>query len=232
MTTTTTERGIKCAHCKAYHPGVEDVRKCAMGGSAPTVVSDAAIAKATATAPSNHKPASEKQVAFVLRLDAERDVPVAGKTEQEATHIARLEDLQGGGKFVSSREASALIEWLLTIPKAAPAQHPEAQAAAKAEPLTHGMYRKDETIYKIQKAVHGSGHLYAKRLVPGDGYGAKASFVYAPGAMKVLTLADRMSLEEAKAWGALYGTCCVCGRTLTNEDSIEAGIGPVCAGKF
>jgi len=56
-------------------------------------------------------------------------------------------------------------------------------------------------------------------------------FVYDPGAVRRLRPEHRMSLEEAKEFGALYGTCCVCGRTLTNEDSIEAGIGPVCAGK-
>ena len=42
----------------------------------------------------------------------------------------------------------------------------------------------------------------------------------------------KMSLADAKKFGALYGTCCVCGRTLTDEVSIEAGIGPVCAQKF
>jgi hypothetical protein len=41
-----------------------------------------------------------------------------------------------------------------------------------------------------------------------------------------------MSLEEAKAFGRLYGVCVRCGATLTDEQSIEAGIGPVCAGRF
>lgn len=38
----------------------------------------------------------------------------------------------------------------------------------------------------------------------------------------------------AEAAAKLYietGRCCVCGRTLTNKDSITAGIGPVCSGK-
>jgi hypothetical protein len=39
-------------------------------------------------------------------------------------------------------------------------------------------------------------------------------------------------VEAAKRIGLLTGTCCVCGRSLTNEGSIEAGIGPICAGKF
>lgn len=97
--------------------------------------------------------------------------------------------------------------------------------AAPVEQVTEGMYRiADGTVFKVQKAVHGSGNLYAKRLTE-DG------FEYAPGAIRTLTVADKMTLDEAKAWGVLYGTCCVCGRTLTDEQSIAAGIGPVCAGK-
>jgi hypothetical protein len=206
---TTNQNGVKCAGCKGYHPTVADVRKCFQGE--PVVTAQRFPAAAIGPKGTGDQPATDKQVAFIERLRVERGVPVLK------------------GLSFTKREATMEIERLLAMPKAPPASHP--QAATKAEPLTDGMYRKDETIYKIQRAVHGSGHLYAKRLVPGDGYGAKASFVYAPGAMKVLTLADKMTLAEAKEWGALYGTCCVCGRTLTNEQSIEAGIGPVCAGK-
>lgn len=208
MTTMTTTPSIKCGNCKATHGSVADVKACYAG----TPVAHVAPTAPVVQAEQGGKPATAKQIAFIERLRAERG--------QTSTLVP-----------ATSKVASAWIETLLAMPKAAPAQHPEAQAT-KAEPLTDGMYRQGDTIFKIQKAVHGSGHLYAKRLVPGDGYGAKATFVYAPGAMKALTLADKMTLEEAKAWGALYGTCCVCGRTLTNESSIEAGIGPVCAGKF
>lgn len=95
-----------------------------------------------------------------------------------------------------------------------------------------GMYRdpSDDKIYKVQKAVHGSGHLYAKILVvhgPGS-----AEFDMAPGAVRRLRLAWRMSLDEAKQYGALYGVCVRCGRTLTDEYSIANGIGPICAGKM
>ena len=106
-----------------------------------------------------------------------------------------------------------------------------AQKSAKpATPeLEAGMYRKGDKIFKVQRAVHGSGNLYAKELVQyDDGF----AFEYAPGAIRKLTSADRMTLEQAKAWGALYGTCCQCGKTLTDEKSIENGIGPVCATKF
>lgn len=43
---------------------------------------------------------------------------------------------------------------------------------------------------------------------------------------------EENGIEAAKRIGLLTGNCCVCGRTLTNEDSIAGGIGPICGGKF
>lgn len=39
-------------------------------------------------------------------------------------------------------------------------------------------------------------------------------------------------LNSAIAYGKRYGKCSVCARTLTDEDSINRGIGPVCAERF
>lgn len=36
-------------------------------------------------------------------------------------------------------------------------------------------------------------------------------------------------IGEAKRYGKETGTCCVCSRILTNPESIEEGIGPICA---
>ncbi len=92
-----------------------------------------------------------------------------------------------------------------------------------------GMYRKDGQIYKIQIAVHGSGRPYAKKLVEVDG---GWEFVKAPGMQFRLTAEDRMTLEQAQEFGKLYGVCCRCAADLTDEESIERGMGPVCAGKM
>ena len=97
--------------------------------------------------------------------------------------------------------------------------------------LEDGMYVLDGVIFKVQHAVHGSGRQYAKRLVP-NSPGERASFEYAPGMVRKLRPEHRMTMDQAKEFGALYGTCCQCGRVLTNEDSIEAGIGPICASKL
>ncbi len=49
------------------------------------------------------------------------------------------------------------------------------------------------------------------------------------------TLLTRMRDGEAEAvfaeFGKKFGTCCLCGRELTNPESVELGIGPVCRAK-
>jgi hypothetical protein len=42
----------------------------------------------------------------------------------------------------------------------------------------------------------------------------------------------RNPMEAAVRYGRQTGRCSCCGRELTNKESIEAGIGPICAGKW
>ena len=98
---------------------------------------------------------------------------------------------------------------------------------------------RQDSIYKVYKMVHGSGRQGVKRLTATvHPYGhalagsPKGEFEYLGLASKRLPKnAVRMNLEEAAKFGAIYGFCCVCGRTLTKEESIAAGIGPICSGK-
>ena len=117
---------------------------------------------------------------------------------------------------LSKDDASALINTLKSSPYRSRPASPD---------LTEGMYRTPAgRIFKVQKSRE-SGRLYAKELVNG-------TFTYAQGAMRLISPADRMSLEDAQAYGRQTGTCCVCARELTNPESIAAGIGPICAGKL
>lgn len=213
----TTIMTIKCGNTKTLgthnHETAAQVRACYGFGGQPAAPVAPAGTTSTST-PKVEDKATEKQTAFIGRLREERNLPATAM----------------GLDNLSKKKASEMISELLAMPKPVPATHVDAAPAAKAE-TPEGMHMIGEDIFKVQRAVHGSGHLYAKRLVPGHGYGAKAKFEYAPGVLKTLSAATKMSLEKAKAFGALYGTCCVCGRTLTNEESIAAGIGPVCAGK-
>lgn len=89
-----------------------------------------------------------------------------------------------------------------------------------------GVFRLGDDFFQVKRAVHGSGRLYANRFNP-----ATRSWEYAPGAMRRLAEEDRLSIEEAGKFGKLYGECINCHRTLTKQESIDAGIGPICAGK-
>lgn len=162
----------------------------------------------------------DKLVASLESLDSE-----TGRKAREYT-----QGMTEHGKWTRGREgnASAWIGNMISKERELRAARPAAQVA-----LEDGMYAKvvDGTrrVFKVVHAVHGSGRQYAKELVQdGETWGWER----APGMVNRLTPADRMSLEEAQAFGRIYGVCCACGAILTDETSIAAGIGPVCASKF
>ena len=118
---------------------------------------------------------------------------------------------------LDTNTASKLITELLS----------QTQTQYSGQKITDGMYSFQGRIVKVQIAVHGSGNLYAKELNP-----ITKEFEYVKGLVNKLHPENKMSIEEAKAFGKLYGICCCCGRTLTDEYSIANGIGPICAGKY
>lgn len=195
---------------------------------------------------SNPAKATPQQADFMRKLLADRDV--------EADVAAHWQELLDSGEM--TREgASNILDWLKVQPMKATEflDFPEVGPVASLE----GMHRTaDGTIYKVQRAVHGSGHLYAKQLVAHrecDGHEStdgpignvvycdgtcapeaetEWKFEFAPGALRLLSEDTKLTLEDAKQFGVVYGSCVVCGRTLTDEKSIAAGIGPVCAKRF
>lgn len=97
-----------------------------------------------------------------------------------------------------------------------------------------GMYKHERDLFKVQRSK-GSGNLYAKRLASIGGSRltdenavVHFEFQYDQGAIYSLKASERMTLEEAKAFGIQYGVCCVCGLPLKDAKSVAAGIGPVC----
>jgi hypothetical protein len=159
-------------------------------------------------------PATDKQKNLIRKMTEELGLPV---------HDSKINGL-------TKKEASEHLDGLFTMQRNMKVNGTLPKKASKAE-LEAGMYRtSDGRIFKVQKAVHGSGRMYAKELVT-HGHG-DAEFVYARGIVHTLDASQKLSLEDAKKYGALYGSCIVCARTLTNEESIAAGIGPVCGGRL
>jgi len=76
--------------------------------------------------------------------------------------------------------------------------------------------------------VFGAGYFGTFR--PNGDFTPTKQFTYEH--LQLLINVEERGLEAIKAIGLLTGNCCICGRTLTAEGSIDEGIGPICAGKF
>lgn len=157
-------------------------------------------------------PATENQIDYLRSLLASRKVDANFRAEVEM----RIAD----GTLDKDRASNAI-----SILKAAP------KAAAPKPNVEEGMYRKDGVIFRVHRSRE-SGNLYAKRLELDLMSNGKPRFVYAKGAVMALTSDDKLSRDDAKAFGVETGVCCVCGAFLTDEKSVSEGIGPVCAKRF
>jgi len=160
-----------------------------------------------------------------LATPKQLDLLAAIKTDRDLT-AADLAKVNTITELSDRRKTSDLIGRLIKLPRK-PVERP-----AHLQEITEGMWKIGDTIFKVQRAVHGSGNLYAKELVH-DLVEDTWYFEYARGAVRKLEENGvKLTLEDAKAFGVLYGTCAICGRLLTKEASIEAGIGPICAKRF
>lgn len=100
--------------------------------------------------------------------------------------------------------------------------------SSKREAAEPGLYAYEGTIVKIQSNRSHTG-VYAKRLNIETG-----EYEHARGLQFKVT--DKLTLEQAtkiyQANHMLHGECLACGRELTDEYSMEVGIGPVCREKL
>lgn len=84
-------------------------------------------------------------------------------------------------------------------------------------------------LYKVDRPSEGkfAGWTFVK-WVRDNGY---ESALTKHQAEKVLTKIAANPMDALVAYGRKTGVCGVCGRKLTDPESVEAGIGPVCASK-
>jgi len=197
---------------------------------------------------STSQPASEKQVAFLVKLGMD-EVRAGSLTKSAASdHISRLLDEQKrsqpeapkteptrrpnryAGKCVRcggwvEAEAGYLAKdaagkWAAEHVDACP------EAAPAPVELEDGIYKLGDEVRKVYHTVHGRNEQVAKVWT-----GTEFEYVGKRG-LRGLAPEHKMTFAEAVEFGRIYGICCNCGRTLTDEHSIEAGIGPICAQKF
>ena len=90
--------------------------------------------------------------------------------------------------------------------------------------LVMGVYEANGQVFVV-KPNQQKSRLYAKVWENG-------SLTYAPGAIYKLHPCHKVSRERGEELSVQIGACCVCGRTLTAEKSVKAGIGPICGRAF
>ena len=114
---------------------------------------------------------------------------------------------------------------------------------ARAAGIKYPKLRIAEFLFKPAKAGGANdGGVYVTQARDTDDEGAYLGKVMGGKFLKVRDCTDAKSAEvvavctdpkaAAVAHGKKYGRCSACGRELTDEDSIDAGIGPVCAENY
>lgn len=146
----------------------------------------------------------------------------APATEAQIGELHRLFDVKFDGD-----KAAEYHEWLNThrLSKATASDRiSNLYKMPDVNELDEGMYKVGDNIFKVYR-TRESDILVTKQLID-------EHFEYTgKKPLSFITAEHRMSLDEAKAYGKVTNTCCVCARKLTNETSIANGIGPVCEGR-
>jgi hypothetical protein len=161
------------------------------------------------------KLASEKSVEFMTTLWLER------------SDKATAEQVRAWGRQQEQATVSAKITWLLDQPKLATRTPiPDVPAGRYAVTGEQG-----QTVFlKVDRPTEGqyAGRTFVK-VQAGDDF-HRMPLPVAKGLLAKI-LADGPKAASVR-YGRELGVCGVCGRTLTDAESREAGIGPVCATRF
>jgi len=179
--------------------------------------------------PANHQPApmTEKQTAFIdtlLNILAKKiaDAPERTTIVQEALAVHDTVKILINQSGVSKLQASRAIEMLLHWNKSSFAPRPVPVVREKA-PI--GVYKRGDDIYRVIKGRQ-SANTYAQKL--GVDYNGAPTWIYEGGMVFELKVEELISPEVAAQMGRSVGYCVICGRFLTDAESVAKGIGPVC----
>ena len=158
------------------------------------------------------------QCDLIKRLQEERDLSLS---PDALGALANLRNLWRDG-LATTRAASRTISLLLDAPNL---PHP-----IERDPEA-GVYVSEETGEYLRAYLgQASGRMLAKQIhiEPGE-----VSYTYLGAARRYLTPDyRRCTLEEAGSLGKASGICIHCGRRLDDPESVDRGIGPICADKY
>jgi hypothetical protein len=178
---------------------------------------------------------TDKQKAFVRTLLAER-----GGVHTAESVRSLLNDHRTAGTL-TRKVVSKAIETLLATPKApaahVPASAPQvAQDAPQVVDVPAGHYAiasrgtNDLMFVRVDRPTEGkwAGRTFVKMIVGGHPDAPVARNRVADVLARIV---EAGTDDAARLYGQEIGRCCRCNRTLTDEASRAAGIGPDCATK-
>jgi len=189
----------------------------------------------TTTTPAVINPASEKQVAFINTLLAERDIDSISEAAIRA-HLSTL----------TKKQASGFIDILLAAPKSetkvtaspkgaiqeALSKAPKSKYAIPADELdimlTDTPLTGDLLFIEIREYMNS---LYMRRLTGSVG-GFTRWKVPNEDAVLIMNIISQDPYKYTKLFGEHYSCCGSCGAELTDPISRELQLGPECRKKF
>lgn len=178
----------------------------------------------TSALASQTRRASAAQVSYIKILLSQ----IAALDPKQADDLR--EDLNASwsaGEFTVTK-ASKVIELLIALINGINAQIASQTKSAVDVPDGRYAVRTDEGHFAFYRVWNGDRAVCVYQQLSDD----EQRVPRATAKAVLAKISDVGPLEASKAYGQKIGVCGVCHRTLTNPDSIAAGIGPVCAGKF
>lgn len=177
------------------------------------------------------KAPSDKSAAYLRSILTERVLPAKDGVDGSTRATRALAMLDAGQ--LSQKQVSRSIEAFKDCPRKPREQaagSPE-QARAALPEVPAGRYAVEEDgvlkFFRVDRPEQGrwAGYTFLKIQASDDLYPVKD---YARKTAILAAIAEDPRAASIR-YGHELGACGICGRTLTDEDSRAAGIGPVCA---
>lgn len=202
MSVNTTTGTVRCGHCKARHATVAQVRLCA--------TRNGVAAQVRPWVPAAAKPAAAPAAAL-----------------PSAPHTSWLDAYRAHHAATTAAPTPTPAEAPAPAPaRVAPARALPAVAAGRYALVIDGVTK----FFKVDAPTEGrwQGYTFLSVQAGDELYPVKAFTTK----YEVLTLIAADLKGAMLLYGREIGSCGHCGRTLTNQESRERGIGPVCANKL
>jgi hypothetical protein len=192
----------------------------------------------------NPWPPSDAQIKYVLGLQVERVLPDDYKVKEDhdlrAMDKGEVSGLIGMLKLLR-RSDSVKDQPTWTMPSGRYAIYfpgaddtPGAYSYVDRQDLAKPSYGQWQ-FYAVDKPTEGrwKGYTFIKRLIGGSQDGGYRKVDMTKESREAVLKAIEGDYKKAMLdFGLQSGSCGHCGRALSNKESLERGIGPICAGKM